>query len=27
MNVLTNILAKASRVEIDFPIIELKQAS
>lgn len=27
MNVLTNILAKASRVEIDFPIVELKQAS
>lgn len=27
MNVLTNILAKASRVEIDFPKVELKQAS
>lgn len=27
MNVLTNILGKASRVEIDFPKVELKQAS
>ena len=27
MNVLTNILGKASRVEIDFPLVELKQAS
>lgn len=27
MNVLTNILAKASRVEIDFPKVELQQAS
>lgn len=27
MNVLTNILGKASRVEIDFPTVELKQAS
>ncbi len=27
MNVLTNILGKASRVEIDFPKIELQQAS
>ena len=27
MNVLTNILAKASRVEIDFPKIELKDAA
>ena len=27
MNLLTNILAKASRVEIDFPKVELKQAA
>lgn len=27
MNLLTNILAKSSRVEIDFPKVELKQAS
>ena len=27
MNVLTNILAKASRVEIDFPKVELKKAA
>ena len=27
MNILTNILAKASRVEIDFPKIELKKAA
>ena len=27
MNILTNILGKASRVEIDFPKVELKQAS
>ncbi|MEH6470911.1 MAG: peroxidase-related enzyme [Halopseudomonas sp.] len=27
MNILTNILAKASRVEIDFPKVELQQAS
>lgn len=27
MNILTNILGKASRVEIDFPTIELKKAS
>jgi uncharacterized peroxidase-related enzyme len=27
MNILTNILNKASRVEIDFPKVELKQAS
>ncbi len=27
MNILTNILGKASRVEIDFPRVELKLAS
>ena len=27
MNILTNILAKASRVEIDFPKVELKKAA
>ena len=27
MNILTNILAKASRVEIDFPKVDLKLAS
>lgn len=27
MNILTNILGKASRVEIDFPTVELKKAS
>jgi hypothetical protein len=27
MNILTNILGKASRVEIDFPKIELRLAS
>jgi hypothetical protein len=27
MNLLTNILGKASRVEIDFPKVELKKAA
>ena len=27
MNILTNVLGKASRVDIDFPKVELKQAA